>query len=87
MAQTTLDRILYQLKTLKTEELEKLSQAIQHQLIPKDMAARRDNFYRALIDNGLVKQIKPVSDRKKGERKRVPVAGKLMSESIIEERR
>jgi hypothetical protein len=87
MAQTTLAKILKQLETLELEELQQLNQAIQQYLIDTEEANKQAAFHQALIDAGLVKHIERPSSELITERQLIQVAGKPVSETIIEERR
>lgn len=87
MAQATLDQILAHIKTLELEELQQLNQAIQRYLADKAETAKRATFHKALLTSGLVKQLKQSSCTRQTERRLVQVQGKLVSETIIEERR
>lgn len=87
MAQTTLNQILNQLETLELEELKQLHQTIQKYLADKEGTNRQATFHQALIDAGLVKQIKHPSYDPITERRLIQIEGKPVSETIIEERR
>lgn len=86
MAQTTLKQILNQLETLELEELKQLHQTIQKYLANQEGIDRQAAFYQALIDAGLVKQIKHPFYAPITERQLIQVKGKPVSETIIEER-
>ncbi|MCT7952061.1 hypothetical protein NG798_19875 [Ancylothrix sp. C2] len=88
MAITTLKEILNQLDKLETPELKELNQTIQKYLTQREESVKKAGFHQALIDSGLVKQIKyPISYEERGERQLIEVEGKPVSETIIEERR
>lgn len=87
MAQTILNQMIEQLKTLEAEELRELDQAIQNQLLPQEENRKREAFHQALLDSGLVKQIKRPHRIKTPRPPLVVVQGKPVSETIIEERR
>jgi len=82
MAIETLNQILKQLETLELKELQQLNQTIQ-----KYLAVKQAAFHQALIDSGLVKQIKHPAYEPITERRLIQVEGKPVSETIIEERR
>jgi hypothetical protein len=68
MALVTLNQILKQLETLEITELQQLNQMIQKYLADKEESVKQAAFHQALIDSGLVKQIKqpnyePISER------------------------
>ncbi|MEH2068345.1 MAG: hypothetical protein V7K47_09305 [Nostoc sp.] len=87
MAIETLNQILKQLETLEITELQQLNRAIQNCLIHKEENFKQAAFHQALIDSGLVKQIKPFAYEPITERRLIQVEGKSVSETIIEERR
>jgi hypothetical protein len=87
MALETLNQIIKQLETLQIEELQQLNQTIQKYLINKEENLKQAAFHQALIDSGLVKQIKHPSYEPITERRLIYVEGKPISETIIEERR
>jgi hypothetical protein len=87
MAQATLNQILSQLETLEPEELNQLNQTIQKHLAYKEKSRARAAFHQALLDSGLVKQIKRPCYDPISERRLYKVEGKPVSETIIEERR
>lgn len=87
MAIETLNQILKQLETLEIKELQQLNQTIQNYLADKEETVKQAAFHQALIDSGLVKQIKHPAYQPITERRLVYVEGKPVSESIIEERR
>ncbi len=87
MAQTTLNQILKQLDRLELEELQQLNQTIQKYLANKEETIKQAAFHQALIDSGLVKQIKHPSYEPISERRLIQAKGKPVSETIIEERR
>jgi hypothetical protein len=87
MSAETLNQILKHLKSLEIEELQQLNQAVQQYLADKEENHRQTAFHQALLDAGLVKQIKHPSYAPSTERKLISVKGKPVSETIIEERR
>lgn len=87
MAQETLKQILNQLETLELQELQQLHQTIQRYLAQKETTDKQAAFHQALIDAGLVKQIKHLSYDPISERRLIQVEGKPVSETIIAERR
>jgi glucokinase len=87
MALETLNQILQQLETLETKELQQLNQTIQKYLVDKQENLKQAAFHQALIDSGLVKQIKHPVYEQITERKLIQIEGKPISETIIEERR
>ncbi|MEH1941992.1 MAG: hypothetical protein V7L01_17490 [Nostoc sp.] len=87
MAIETLNQILQQLETLELKELQQLNQTIQKYLANKEETVKQAAFHQALIDSGLVKQIKHPAYEPIIERRVIHAEGKPVSESIIEERR
>jgi len=85
MSQAILQQILNQLESLEPEELQQLNQIIQEYFLNKEQA-KRTEFHKALLNSGLVKQIKQASSIGKTERPLIQVQGKPVSETIIEER-
>ncbi|MBW4479353.1 MAG: hypothetical protein KME54_21485 [Tolypothrix brevis GSE-NOS-MK-07-07A] len=87
MAIETLNQIIKQLETLEIKELQQLNHTIQKYLADKEEIVKQAAFHQALIDSGLVKQIKHPAYQPITQRQLVYVEGKPVSESIIEERR
>ncbi|MBD2569430.1 hypothetical protein [Anabaena lutea] len=87
MALVTLNQILKQLETLEIGELQQLNQMIQKYLTDKEESVKQAAFHQALIDSGLVKQIKHPTYEPISERQLIYVEGSPVSETIIEERR
>ena len=87
MGQATLTRILDDIKALQPDELRQVQHAIAKQLAPSQASLEEERFLKTLLASGLVKEIKrPLRDRPI-ERPLVPMQGKPLSETIIEERR
>ncbi|MEH2323292.1 MAG: hypothetical protein V7K32_06915 [Nostoc sp.] len=87
MALATLNQIIKQLETLEIEELRQLNQTIQKYLADKEETVKQAAFHQALIDSGLIKQIKHPAYEPITERRLIQIEGKPISETIIEERR
>lgn len=87
MARADLLRTLKIIKGLRKDELRQVQQAVEAQLDETGEAAAREAFHQALLDAGLVKQIKTPPMRDERERPLVTIRGKPLSETIIEERR
>jgi hypothetical protein len=83
----TLNQILEQLETLEIEELQQLNQTIQKYLADQEETVKQTAFHQALIDSGLVKQIKHPVYEPITERRLIQIEGKPISDTIIEERR
>ena len=86
MALTTLNQILKQLETLEIEEIQQIDRTIQKYLAEREQTLKKAAFHQALINSGLVKQIKYPAYDMIAERKLIQVEGKPVSKSIIEER-
>jgi hypothetical protein len=87
MAQTALDRVLDDIKTLRPEELAEVRRAIEGLTEPESKEAERERALRVLERSGLVKQVKRPPTGGRRDRAPVPIAGRPLSETIIEERR
>jgi hypothetical protein len=87
MSIETMNQILEQLETLELEELQQLNQTIQQYLANKEESVKQAAFHQALIDSGLIKQIKHPVYEPITERRLIQIEGKPISETIIEERR
>ncbi|MEB3215353.1 MAG: hypothetical protein VKN72_03700 [Nostocales cyanobacterium 94392] len=87
MTQTILDEILAQLKSLEMVELQQLNQAVQERLTSQQVTSEQAAFHQALLESGLVRQIKMPSLRKNCERRLFEIQGQPISETIIQERR
>jgi hypothetical protein len=88
MAQAILTRILEDIKTLGPEELRQVQSAIEQQLLPtRESLEEEQQFLQLLVESGPVKEIKRPPRDRKIERPLVPIQGKPLSETIIEERR
>lgn len=86
MAQETLNQILNQIETLELEELQQLNQRVQQYLADKEGTDKQAAFHQALINSGLVKQIKQPSYDPISERRLIQGEGKPVSETLVEER-
>ncbi|PSB25772.1 hypothetical protein [Stenomitos frigidus] len=87
MPPAILNQILDQLKTLEPSELQQLSQAIQHYLADQETAAQRVAFHQALVESGLVRQIKTPTFEQRTHQHLIQVQDGSVSQTIIEERR
>ncbi|MEH2270921.1 MAG: hypothetical protein V7K68_21325 [Nostoc sp.] len=86
MPQAILNQILNQLEILEPKELQQLNQAIQRYLLEQEQVTQRTTFHEALLTSGLVKQLKQPAYNQQTERRLIPIQGKTVSETIIEER-
>ncbi|MDJ1173824.1 hypothetical protein [Roseofilum capinflatum] len=88
MTEITLPQILERLQTLEIEDLYQIEGAVAKSIAQKKPSSdHRAAFHQSLLDAGLVKQIKQPSVISTNERSLIPVKGKPVSETIIEERR
>jgi hypothetical protein len=87
MAKADLMQVLEIVQALDTDELRQLQRAVQARLDATGEVAARKAFHQALLDSGLVKQIKTPAVRPDTARPLVPIQGKPLSETIVEERR
>lgn len=86
MAQATLSRILEDLSSLEPAELLSVRQAVEARLtVPQKDTD--EGFLQAMLDRGLIAEIKRPDRSQKRERHPVPIQGKPLSETVIEERR
>ena len=87
MSQATLNQILDQLQALEASELQQLSQAIQLYLSAGEISAKQVAFHRALVESGLVRQIKHPVWQPETRQPLVQVKDGAVSQTILEERR
>jgi hypothetical protein len=87
MARAAVTQMLDMIGRLSVDELQEVHEAIQARLEKTSTTDSREAFHQALLDSGLVKQIKPRSPLRDADRPLVPIQGKPLSETIIEERR
>jgi hypothetical protein len=87
MAQVTLERILQEITTLESEELLQVQQAIQARLAAADYSPEEERVLQEMLKVGLLTEIKPRRTDRQGVYPLVPIQGKPLSETILEERR
>jgi hypothetical protein len=87
MARVTLERILKEIKTLKPEELLQVQQAVQAQLAPTNYVPAEEQVLQEMLKVGLLTEIKPRRTDRQVAYPLVPIQGKPLSETILEERR
>jgi hypothetical protein len=87
MAEAAVGRALEILQELSVEELQQVRTAVEERLQQEDETTAQEAFHRALLAAGLVKKVKAAPHRVHGEPPLVPIQGKPLSETIIEERR
>jgi hypothetical protein len=88
MPQTILGQMLEKVQFLEPDELQQLNHAVQNRLINQNQeeTAKYTAFHQALLNAGLVRQIKKVSYQKR-ERLLVQVQEQPISTTIAKERR
>ena len=86
MQSVTLDSVVQEVKTLPTEDLKRLRVLLDELLSGEE---KREHFEQAMLEAGLVSEIrKPKRDVEAFRKyKPVKVKGKPISETLIEERR
>jgi hypothetical protein len=87
MGRAVITRVLQMIRELREDELRQVRQAVDVQIEEQSKGSGREAFHRALLSSGLVKEIKAPPLRADEERPLVPIQGKPLSETIIEERR
>lgn len=87
MGHATLGDALEVIKRLDHEDLRHVQRVVQERLTEAGEDLAREAFHRALLDSGLVKEIKKPPIRSEHDRPLVHIQGKPLSETIIEERR
>ena len=87
MAQATLTRILEDIRTLELHELYAIERAVQERRETAGYTPAEWKAMQALVDAGLMQEIKPRGTKPGVEYTPVPIQGKPLSETIIEERR
>lgn len=88
---TDIEKLIEEVRSLGTEELRRLRRVVDERLSPPAVSpgAQEDEFKRRLIEAGLLKEIRtPVRDSDAyGDRTPVPIQGKPLSATVVEERR
>lgn len=87
MAQETLTRIFEDIRTLENDELRQVKLVIDEQLRPTTRGSQDEEVLQAMLQAGLISEIKRPDRSPKPLRSPVPIAGKPLSETIVEERR
>ncbi|MFM7425676.1 MAG: hypothetical protein ACKO7W_11905 [Elainella sp.] len=87
MPQALLNQILNQLQSLEPSELQQLSQVIQKYLQDDEVTAKRAVFHQALVESGLVRQIKNPNFEGRTHQRLIQVQGEPISQTIVGERR
>ncbi len=87
MAQATLNRVLEDIRTLELNELGSVERALKERLETPGYSDEEWKAMQALIDAGLMKEIKPRCKESLLQHTPVLIQGKPLSETIVEERR
>jgi hypothetical protein len=87
MAKAALDRIIEEIKTLDEEERRRLREVLDTMAPPAEEEHKREALRQALRAAGLVTQVRQPRASDTPNRRLIPVQGKPVSETIIEERR
>jgi hypothetical protein len=87
MFQAILNKILKQLQVLEPSELQQLNQVLQKYLEDREWSTQRVAFYQALVESGLVRQIKNPTFEHRTHQHLIQVQGESVSQTIIGERR
>jgi hypothetical protein len=87
MRRGALTAVLKTIEALEPEELQQVQQAVQARLGQKRYPPEEERFLQALLDAGVIREIKPPRSTPVGERRRIQASGKPVSETLLEERR
>lgn len=87
MPQATITHILEEIRTLEPDDLREVERTVRGLLEPSPKEAEREAALKALQEAGIVKEIKRPDMRSRREWPLVPIQGKPLSETIIEDRR
>jgi hypothetical protein len=87
MAQATLTRVLKDIRTLNSDELRQVRGIVDEQLTTTETEDPDEAVLQAMLRAGLINEIKRPDRRPNPERPLVPIIGKPLSETIVEERR
>ena len=83
MATAVLQEILNQLRELEIEELKEVDQAVQQYLVAKALITGSTAFDQALLESGLVEQIKQPHYRQEAEHQLLQIQGKPLSKRLL----
>ena len=87
MAHATLTRVLKDIRSLDSEELRMVKNIVDKQLTPTRSKDPDEDILEAMLHAGLISEIKHPGHSPKSDRSPVPILGKPLSVTIIEERR
>jgi len=83
----TVAQALDLIEKLNADGLRQVKQAIDARLVEEQETTARETFHRALLTSGLVNELKPARTGADRDRPLVPIQGRPLSETILEERR
>lgn len=87
MPRATIKKVLEEIKRLQPDELYEVERAVRELLEPGASETDREAALRVLETSGLVRTVKRPPMAGGTQRPPVPIQGKPLSETIIEERR
>ncbi len=88
MVESTLDRVLGDLDRLKPDELSRVRRAVEARMpLHQHDDDREEAFLTAMLECGLISEIKRPERKSKLDRPGVDIHGKPLSETIVEDRR
>ena len=87
MPPATLIRIMKELKTLDAQELLEVQRAVEDQILPNANKDTEEKFFQSMLEAGLITEIKRPDRTLRTLHQPVPILGKPLSETIIEDRR
>ena len=87
MSQTTLERVLEDVRTLEIKELEKVGLAVRNRLEIVGYSLQEWNAMQSLVRSGVLKEIKPRYLPSTVDFTPIEIIGEPLSETIIAERR
>jgi hypothetical protein len=87
MAQAILNRVLQDIRSLELSELGSVERALKERLETAGYSPEEWMAMQALVASGLMKEIKPRYNQSIVDHTPVPIQGKPLSETILEERR
>ncbi len=87
MAQSILDRVLKDIQQLAPGELARVRDAVEGRLTDMPAADPEEQFLQSLMRAGLITEIRRPDRSSKLDRPAVPISGKPLSETVIEDRR
>lgn len=86
MAQAVLERTIELVKQLEPSDLRAVRDAVDKRMREVDDPEALERFHRAILEAGLVKEIKSPPYRTESERPMFPYTGEPLSETLVEDR-